>query len=124
MDIAVLGIDLGKTTCSVAGLDVDGMVVLRKRVQRHRLLDFLAQLAGSGITTKEVLDWLEARSPKTPRPELVIDDPALRKAAISGARNFESTRIRKRRERFEGRGLKGRDDFKTARDFRGEDRER
>lgn len=45
MDIAVLGIDLGKTTCSVAGLDAHGTVVLRKRVQRHRLLDFLAQLA-------------------------------------------------------------------------------
>ena len=27
MDIAVLGIDLGKTTCSVAGLDDDGTVV-------------------------------------------------------------------------------------------------
>ncbi len=44
MDIAVLGIDLGKTTCSVAGLDGDGTVVLRKRVQRHRLLNFLAEL--------------------------------------------------------------------------------
>jgi len=41
MDIAVLGIDLGKTACSVAGLDDDGTVVLRKRVQRHRLSDFL-----------------------------------------------------------------------------------
>ncbi len=44
MDIAVLGIDLGKTTCSVAGLDSDGVVVLRKRIQRHRLLGFLAEL--------------------------------------------------------------------------------
>ena len=44
MEIAVLGIDLGKTTCSVAGLGADGRVMLRKRIQRHRLLDFLAQL--------------------------------------------------------------------------------
>ena len=44
MDIAVLGIDLGKTACSLAGLDSDGAVVLRKRIQRHRLLDFLADL--------------------------------------------------------------------------------
>jgi transposase len=44
MDIQVVGIDLGKTTCSVAGLDDKGTVVLRKRVQRHRLLDFLATL--------------------------------------------------------------------------------
>ena len=45
MEIAVLGIDLGKTTCSLAGLDDDGRVVLRKRIRRHRLLAFLAQLA-------------------------------------------------------------------------------
>jgi len=44
MDIAVLGIDLGKTTCSVAGLDRDGAVVLRKRVQRDRLQAFLSGL--------------------------------------------------------------------------------
>lgn len=44
MEIAVLGIDLGKTVCSVAGVDGTGAVVMRKRVQRFRLLDFLAQL--------------------------------------------------------------------------------
>lgn len=32
MDIRILGIDLGKTTCSLAILDSDGAVVLRKRV--------------------------------------------------------------------------------------------
>lgn len=42
MDIKVLGIDLGKTVCSLAGLDKAGAVVFRKRLQRHRLLDFLA----------------------------------------------------------------------------------
>ena len=44
MDFSVLGIDLRKTTCSVTGLDSDGAFVLRKRVQRHRLLDFLADV--------------------------------------------------------------------------------
>lgn len=44
MDIAVLGIDLGKTVCSVAGLDESGAVVLRRRIQRFRLLGFLAGL--------------------------------------------------------------------------------
>jgi len=44
MEIAILGIDLGKTVCSVAGLDGTGAVVLRKRIQRFRLLDFLAKL--------------------------------------------------------------------------------
>ncbi|SNT76080.1 Transposase [Paracoccus seriniphilus] len=44
MDIAALGIDLGKTTCSVAGLDRDNAVVLRTCVQRHRLQAFLSGL--------------------------------------------------------------------------------
>lgn len=45
MEIAVLGIDLGKTVCSLAGLDNTGAVVFRKRVQRFRLLDFLSSLS-------------------------------------------------------------------------------
>ena len=44
MDIAVLGIDLGKTVCSLAGLDRSGAVVFRRRIQRFRLLGFLADL--------------------------------------------------------------------------------
>ncbi len=44
MDIKVLGIDLGKTVCSLAGLDEAGAVVFRKRLQWHRLLDFLSTL--------------------------------------------------------------------------------
>ncbi|WP_420337095.1 IS110 family transposase [Roseibium sp.] len=43
MDITVLGIDLGKSVCSLAGLDASGAVVFRKRLQRFRLLD-LAEL--------------------------------------------------------------------------------
>ena len=34
MQIAVLGIDLGKNSCSVVGLDDTGRVVLRRRLQR------------------------------------------------------------------------------------------
>jgi len=45
MDIAVPGIDLGKTVCSLAGLDGTGAVVFRRRIQRFRLLDYLADLA-------------------------------------------------------------------------------
>ncbi|OIQ79993.1 transposase [mine drainage metagenome] len=45
MDIAVLGIELGKTVCSLAGVDCTGAVVMRKRVQRFRLLEFLARLS-------------------------------------------------------------------------------
>ena len=34
MDIAVLGIDLGKNSCSMVGLDGSGKVILRRRMQR------------------------------------------------------------------------------------------
>jgi len=41
MDIEVLGLDLGKSVCGLAELDVTGVVVFRKRLQRNRLLNFL-----------------------------------------------------------------------------------
>jgi transposase len=44
MEIAVLGIDLGKSSCSVVGLDRSGRVVLRRRMHR----DSVAKLA-SGL---------------------------------------------------------------------------
>lgn len=44
MSISVVGVDLGKTVCSVAGLDEAGCVVLRRRVKRLRLLTFLEEL--------------------------------------------------------------------------------
>jgi transposase len=37
MSIFVLGIDLGKTVCSLVGLDVSGAVVLRRRLRRDRI---------------------------------------------------------------------------------------
>ncbi len=51
MDIRVLGIDLGETVCSLAGLDEAGAVVCRKRLQRHRLLDFLATFLSTYLLT-------------------------------------------------------------------------
>lgn len=44
MNIVVLGIDPGKTVCSLAGLDAARALVFRTRVQRHRLPDFLEGL--------------------------------------------------------------------------------
>jgi len=38
MDVAVLGIDLGKNSCSVVGLDGSGKVVLRRRMQRKTIV--------------------------------------------------------------------------------------
>lgn len=42
--IAVLGIDLGKNTCSLAGLDATGAVVLRKKMNRESVIVFVAAL--------------------------------------------------------------------------------
>jgi transposase len=44
MDIAVLGIDLGKNVCSVVALDEAGAVVLRRRMKRETLIGFVAKL--------------------------------------------------------------------------------
>jgi transposase len=46
MQIAVLGIDLGKNSCSVAGLDAGGRVVLRRRLQREGVVKLAAGLPG------------------------------------------------------------------------------
>jgi transposase len=45
MMVKVLGIDLGKNTCSLAGLDASGGVVLQRRVRRDTVLAATAKLA-------------------------------------------------------------------------------
>lgn len=45
MTIMILGIDLGKNSCSVAGLDSDGNVVLRRRMQPKTVVSFASKLA-------------------------------------------------------------------------------
>ena len=42
VSVATIGIDLGKNSCSLAGLDDTGAVVLRRRFTRERLVAFLA----------------------------------------------------------------------------------
>ncbi len=44
MQIAVLGIDLGKNSCSVVGLDAAGCVVLRRRLSRDGVVKLAAGL--------------------------------------------------------------------------------
>src|SRR5919206_4121008 len=46
MQIAVLGIDLGKNSCSVVGLDASGRVVLRRRMHRDGVVTLAAGLPG------------------------------------------------------------------------------
>ena len=45
MQIAVLGIDLGKNSCSVVGLDAAGGVVLRRRLHRDGIIKLAAKLS-------------------------------------------------------------------------------
>lgn len=44
MDIAVLGVDLGKNVCSVVGLNAFGAVVMRRRVRRETLIGLAEKL--------------------------------------------------------------------------------
>lgn len=55
--IAVLGIDLGKNTCSLAGLDGNGAVVLRRRMTREAVTAFAASLPTCNIAMEA---WLPA----------------------------------------------------------------
>ena len=44
MQIAVLGVDLGKNSCSVVGLNGTGEVVLRRRMRRDTLVTLTSAL--------------------------------------------------------------------------------
>jgi transposase len=44
MDMAVLGVDLGKNSCSVVGLDAAGRVILRRRMQRKTIMSLATKL--------------------------------------------------------------------------------
>lgn len=46
MDVQVLGIDLGKNSCSIVGLDATGSVVMRRRVRRQSIEGLAAKLRG------------------------------------------------------------------------------
>ena len=50
--IAVLGIDLGKNSCSLAGMDAAGAVVMRKRMTRDAIVMFATTLP-AGIIAME-----------------------------------------------------------------------
>ena len=44
MTLVTLGIDLGKTVCSLVGMDETGAVIMRKRLRRDRLVSYTANL--------------------------------------------------------------------------------
>lgn len=45
-DVRMLGIDLGKNSCSVVGMDTAGQVVLRRRMRRESIVALAAKLPG------------------------------------------------------------------------------
>lgn len=45
MEITTLGIDLAKSVFQLHGVDATGQVVLRKRLRRNQVLDFMAALS-------------------------------------------------------------------------------
>jgi hypothetical protein len=45
MDIAILGLDLGKNVCSVVGLDASGAIVTQRKVRRKTLIALAKKLA-------------------------------------------------------------------------------
>jgi len=44
MAIVILGVDLGKNSCSVVGVDAIGAVVLRRSMRRQTLIDYVSKL--------------------------------------------------------------------------------
>ena len=45
-DVRILGVDLGKNSCSVVGMDGEGRVVLRRRMRRESIVGLAAKLPG------------------------------------------------------------------------------
>ncbi len=52
MKIAVLDADLGKNVCSIVGLDDAGVAVVRRRMRRDALIDFVGKLPPCIVATE------------------------------------------------------------------------
>ena len=46
MEVRMIGIDLGKNSCSVAGMDANGRVVFRKRASRSAVVEIVRKHPG------------------------------------------------------------------------------
>ena len=55
MDARILGVDLGKNSCSVVGLDGAGRIVLRRRMRRESIIALAAKLPGCVVAMGSVL---------------------------------------------------------------------
>ena len=66
--VAVLGIDLGKNTCSLVGMDAAGAVVLRRRVHRGGLLALVGTLPPCVVAMEARTTSRAVRRPRATRP--------------------------------------------------------
>ena len=81
-DVQILGVDLGKNSCSVVGLDAAGHVLLRRRMRREGVVALAAKLPGCVVAMEACCGahhlgrLLAARGPVSSRCS-VIDDGGL-----------------------------------------------
>jgi len=60
-EVSTIGLDIAKSVFQVHGVDVDGVVVMRKRVGRAKVLDFLCSAGAlpgrySGVSKRASLE--------------------------------------------------------------------
>ena len=56
MQISILGIDIGKNSVSVVGVDEQGAVILRRTMRRQTLIDFVEKLQRCVIAMEACCD--------------------------------------------------------------------
>lgn len=67
MSIVILGVDLGKNSCSIVGVDAAGAIVTRRSMRRQTLIDYVLKLRPALLRWKlavaliisVVRSWLE-----------------------------------------------------------------
>ena len=53
-EVSTIGLDIAKSVFQVHGVDVDGAVVMRKRISRAKLLEFFASLPACLVGIEDV----------------------------------------------------------------------
>lgn len=78
------------------------------------------KLLAKGITTNETLAWEEKNPPPVLAPEPTPDDPGGWRTALEKAEKSRAKVLEQKKQDFLARFGKAREDFRTARDYRGE----
>ena len=75
MKVSVLGIDLGKTVCSIVGFDASGAVVLRRRAKRETLIGLAAKLLPASSPWRPAVAAITLAGCSQPRTRSPADSP-------------------------------------------------